>query len=85
MCVGKKEVGRAKTDPYCKARERLPETLLADLARHSGAELQREVPAPQLLGGRPIKIADGRRIKRRTRSSRRRRRAWAFRSCVWWA
>ena len=59
LCVGSKEAGRAKTDPYCKARERLPETLLADLARHSGAELQREVPAPKLLGGRPIQIADG--------------------------
>jgi hypothetical protein len=58
-CVGKKEVGSAKTDPYCKARERLPEKLLADLARDSGAELQRDVPVPDLLGGRPIKIADG--------------------------
>jgi hypothetical protein len=37
----------------------LPEALLADLARQSGAALQREVPAPKLLGGRPIKIADG--------------------------
>jgi len=59
LCVGSKEAGSAKTDPYCKARERLPEKLLADLARHSGAELQREVPAPKLLGGRPLKIADG--------------------------
>ncbi len=59
LCVGQKEAGSAKTDPYCKARERLPEKLLADLARHSGAELQQEVPAPNLLGGRPLKIADG--------------------------
>jgi hypothetical protein len=59
LCVGQQEEGSAKTDPYCKARERLPEKLLADLARHSGTELQREVPAPKLLGGRPIKIADG--------------------------
>jgi Transposase DDE domain len=58
-CVGNKEVGSAKTGPYCKARERLPEKLLADLARHSGADLQREVPAPQLLGGRSMKIVDG--------------------------
>ena len=58
-CVGKKEGGSAKTDPYCKARERLPEKLLADLAQHSGAALQQEVPAPNLLGGRPLKIADG--------------------------
>lgn len=59
LCVGKKGSGSAKTDPYCKARERLPEPLLADLARHSGAELQQQVPPAALLGGRPIKIADG--------------------------
>jgi hypothetical protein len=58
-CVGGEDPGRAKTDPYCKARERLPEKLLADLARQSGAELQRDVPSCGLLGGRPIKIADG--------------------------
>ncbi len=51
LCVGPKEGGSAKTDPYCKARERLPEKLLADLARQSGVALQREVPAPKLLGG----------------------------------
>ena len=49
----------AKTDPYCKARQRLPEKLVADLARHSGAELHRQVKPLGLLGGRPIKIADG--------------------------
>jgi hypothetical protein len=59
LCVGNKATGSAKTDPYCKARERLPEPLLADLARHSGAELQQQVPPTELLGGRPIKIADG--------------------------
>src|SRR4030042_709826 len=59
LCVGGEDTGSAKTDPYCKARERLPEELLADLARGSGGELQREVPPTDLLGGRPIKIADG--------------------------
>ncbi len=59
LCVGGEEPGSAKTDPYCKARERLPEKLLADLARDSGGQLQRDVPATDLLGGRPIKIADG--------------------------
>ena len=59
LCVGGEDTGSAKTDPYCKARERLPEELLADLARGSGGELQREVPPADLLGGRPIKIADG--------------------------
>jgi hypothetical protein len=59
LCVGKKGAASAKTDPYCKARERLPEALLADLARHSGAELQAQVPPGELLRGRPLKIADG--------------------------
>ena len=53
------EPGNAKTDPYCKARERLPEKLLADLARDQGAQLHRDVPPGGLLGGRPIKIVDG--------------------------
>jgi hypothetical protein len=59
LCVGGEDPGSAKTDPYCKARQRLPEKLLADLARHRGLELQREVQPSGLLGGRPIKIADG--------------------------
>jgi hypothetical protein len=49
----------ADTGPYCKARERLPETLVADLARDSAAKLQARCPATELLHGRPIKIADG--------------------------
>ncbi len=32
LCVGGSGSGSAKTDPYCKAGQRLPETLLADLA-----------------------------------------------------
>lgn len=59
LCVGGEGSGSAKTDPYCKARQRLAETLLADLARSNALELQRQVPPTKLLGGRPIKIADG--------------------------
>jgi hypothetical protein len=59
LCVNNHCSGTAKTDPYCKARQRLPEKLLADLARSSGLELHRQVQATGLLGGRPIKIADG--------------------------
>ena len=51
--------GSAKTDPSCKARQRIRETPVADLARSSGGDLQDQVPAAGLLGGRPIKIADG--------------------------
>ena len=59
LCVGGHGSGSAKTDPYCRARQRLPENLLADLARSSGLELHRQVQPMGLLGGRPIKIADG--------------------------
>lgn len=50
----------AKTDPYCKARQRLPEALVRRLAQEAGERLQRDHPAAgPLLGGRPVKIADG--------------------------
>jgi len=58
-CVGGEDPGNPKTDPYGKARERLPEKLVADLARDSGAQLQRQVAPTGLLGGRPIQIAAG--------------------------
>jgi len=48
-----------RTGAYCKARGKLPEPLLRDLARTSAQKLQAKVPALALLGGRPIKIADG--------------------------
>jgi len=57
--VGGDGSASAKTDPYCKARQRLPEKLIADLARQSGAELHRQVQPSGLLHGRPIKLADG--------------------------
>jgi len=49
----------ADTGPYCKARERVPEALVADLARQSGTKLHSRFPATKLLKGRPIKLADG--------------------------
>lgn len=57
--AGEDEEASAKTDPYCKARKRLPEPLVADLARDSGRQLHEKVRDAGLLGGRPIKIADG--------------------------
>lgn len=33
LCVGGHNTGNPRTDPYCKARQRLLEELLADLAR----------------------------------------------------
>lgn len=47
------------TGPYCKARKRLPESLVRRLARESGEELHRRYPAGRLLGGRKVKIVDG--------------------------
>jgi Transposase DDE domain len=48
-----------ETGPYCKARKRLPETLVAHLARESGGQLHRRHSAGKLLGGRPVKVVDG--------------------------
>lgn len=59
LCLGGEDPISAKTDPYCKARKRLPEDLLADLARSMGDDSHDQVLASTLLGGRPIKIADG--------------------------
>jgi len=59
LCVSGHDTANPKTDPYCKARQRLPEELVADLARQSGQALHQRVPSTKLLGGRPIKIADG--------------------------
>jgi Transposase DDE domain len=48
-----------KTDPYCKARQRLPESLFRRLVRETGQELHRKsLPAWRWLG-RPVKVADG--------------------------
>lgn len=59
ITLGGNDSASAKTDPYCKARERLPEAMVADLARQSGQILQERYPASDMLRGRPIKIADG--------------------------
>jgi Transposase DDE domain len=48
-----------KTDPYCKARARLPEGLLARLTRATGGGLHEQAPAAWRLQGRRVKIVDG--------------------------
>jgi DDE family transposase len=48
-----------KTGPYCKARGRLPESLLRRLVRETGQELHRRSRPAWLWKGRPVKIADG--------------------------
>ena len=47
------------TSPYCKARQRLPEELVHQLACRIGADLHASRLGCELLLGRPIKIADG--------------------------
>jgi hypothetical protein len=59
LCLASGDSTSAKTSPYCKARQRLDENLLADLARRSGNDLHHQVPPTGLLNGRPIKIVDG--------------------------
>lgn len=50
---------RPQTGPYCKARQRLPATLLPRLTRETGQTLAGAVPADWRWRGRRVKIADG--------------------------
>jgi hypothetical protein len=56
---GEDEQLNPATDPYCKARKRLPERLIARLAKQAGGTLHESYPAGRLLGGRPVKVVDG--------------------------
>src|SRR4029453_16429183 len=47
------------TGGYCKARQRLPETLLHRLVPLSGQRLQQQVPTAWHWHGRAVKIVDG--------------------------
>lgn len=47
------------TGAYCKARARLPEELLRELARDSGRAAAEQAPPAWLWKGRPVKVADG--------------------------
>jgi len=49
----------SNTDPYCKARKRLPEKLLARLVRETGQTLHQQTSAEWCWNGRPVKVADG--------------------------
>jgi hypothetical protein len=49
----------AATGAYCKARERIPEALIADLARQSAAALEARCPASALLDEHRVRIIDG--------------------------
>lgn len=47
------------TGAYCKARQRLPEAVLADLTRQTGKHLVNEAPARWCWHGRDVKVVDG--------------------------
>jgi len=49
----------ADTGNYCRARRKLPESVLKRLALDSGNRLESKVPADWLWFGRHVKIADG--------------------------
>jgi hypothetical protein len=49
----------AKTAPYCKGRQRLPESLLRRLLRETGCALYGEMPGEWLWKKRRVKVADG--------------------------
>jgi hypothetical protein len=59
--LGLHESGTVNPDdgPYCKARKRLPEALVADLARQTGHNLHQKIQSRILLKGRPLVLADG--------------------------
>lgn len=50
---------RPTTGPYCKARQRLPESLFRRLVRETGTTLQRNLPGAWLWQGRRVKLVDG--------------------------
>src|ERR1700736_5669913 len=49
----------ARTGSYCKARQRLPEGLLARLVRQTGQDLHGQAPDAWRWHGRAVKIVDG--------------------------
>ena len=49
----------AKTDPYCKARQRLPLSLVTRLARATGRDLTAQLPAAWRWLGHRVKLIDG--------------------------
>jgi hypothetical protein len=51
--------GSSNTGAYCRARQRLPEKVVADLTRHTGQQLLSEAPAAWSWHGRDVKIVDG--------------------------
>ena len=51
--------GSVRTGAYCRARQRLPGAMVANLARYLGRTLAESVPVAWTWRGRPIKLIDG--------------------------
>lgn len=51
--------GSADTGAYCRARQRLPEQMVCELARQIGVWLGEHTPEPWLWRGRHVKLVDG--------------------------
>src|ERR1700682_6496228 len=51
--------GSSNTGAYCRARQRLPEKVVADLTRHTAQQLRKAAPAAWSWHGRDVKIVDG--------------------------
>ena len=49
----------AYTASYCKARQRLPETVLSNLTKSSAQQLAKEAPESWLWRGRHVQLIDG--------------------------
>lgn len=49
----------AKTDPYCKARQRLPLSLFTHLTRATGRDLAQQLPDAWRWHGHRVKLVDG--------------------------
>lgn len=54
-----KEIPSMNTAAYCKARSRLPENILSELAKETAESLENEVDSQLLWRGRHIKLPDG--------------------------
>jgi len=54
-----KEISSNNTGPYCKARQRLPETAVKALVKEVGESATKQTPASWQVYGREVKLVDG--------------------------
>lgn len=47
------------TGSYCKARQRLPLSMVSELARYTGMQMAQQVQTPWCWNGRPVRLVDG--------------------------